>query len=66
MGIMDDVTFDDVSLVLEQKGINTEGFDTEELMVAAFLAGAASTLEALIGTSKDINEALRQRYNGDR
>lgn len=62
---MDDITFDDVALVLEQKGINTEGFDTEELMVAAFLAGAASTLDAMIGTSKDINEALRNKYKRD-
>lgn len=62
---MDDITFDDVALVLEQQGINTKGFDTEELMVAAFLAGAVSTLDAMIGTSKDINEALRNKYKRD-
>lgn len=64
---MEEVTFDTVCEILEQKGVNTEGFDTKELMVAAFLAGAAYCFDIMLKGAEDIKtvfkDGFKERYD---
>jgi hypothetical protein len=60
---MDDFSIDDIYEILKEKGINTDGFDTEELMVAAFAAGVAYCFDALISTGDDITALIKEKYN---
>lgn len=66
---MTEISFDEVVKLIEEKGINTEGFDTEELMVAAFLTGAAYCFDLLLEGAGDVKEEIKvgfkQRYNTD-
>ena len=72
MSLIKDVTFDEVMSAIEDKGIDTTGFDTEELMVAAFLVGAAGTLNTMLEVCENIVEVagemekdLKEKYDSN-